>query len=270
MNATCRRWFIGLGLIACLHSLAPAAGYNLAIAPSGNKVLVSWPVAATNFVLQSTVSLVAPAWQTVTNPVPVIVNHTNTVTYTNNSLTRYFRLFLSAAPGFQLAIAPAGRTVIISWPATATNYFLQTTIGLAPANWLAVTNPVVTLNNTNFLTYTNDSLTRFFRLSLNTNIVSGYAGMAQIPAGAFTMGNSSGDRDITDAGTVSVNVSAFYMDTNLVSYRLPFANRGGMGEGRPRRLERQALSTGQHHQRDPSQLLWRHRRLQLRFGTGRQ
>jgi hypothetical protein len=44
------------------------------------------------------------------------------------------------------------------------------------------------------------------------------AGMALIPAGMFTMGNSIGDSDITDAATVTANVSAFYMDTNLVSY----------------------------------------------------
>jgi formylglycine-generating enzyme required for sulfatase activity len=42
-------------------------------------------------------------------------------------------------------------------------------------------------------------------------------GMGLIPAGSFTMGNSLGDVDITDASTVTVNVSAFYMDLNLVT-----------------------------------------------------
>jgi formylglycine-generating enzyme required for sulfatase activity len=42
-------------------------------------------------------------------------------------------------------------------------------------------------------------------------------GMALIPAGAFTMGDTlDGDKE---AIPVSVTVSAFYMDTNLVSYR---------------------------------------------------
>jgi formylglycine-generating enzyme required for sulfatase activity len=45
------------------------------------------------------------------------------------------------------------------------------------------------------------------------------AGMALIPAGVFKMGNSVGDPDINDAATVTAYVSAFYMDTNLVSYR---------------------------------------------------
>ena len=45
-------------------------------------------------------------------------------------------------------------------------------------------------------------------------------GMALIPAGSFTMGNSIGDSDITDATPTNINVSAFYMDVNLVSYSL--------------------------------------------------
>jgi formylglycine-generating enzyme len=43
-------------------------------------------------------------------------------------------------------------------------------------------------------------------------------GMTLIPAGVFTMGNSIGDSDITDANPTNVTLSAFYMDTNLVSY----------------------------------------------------
>ena len=44
-------------------------------------------------------------------------------------------------------------------------------------------------------------------------------GMALIPAGSFTMGNSvAADTDITDAATTNVTVSAFYMDVNLVSW----------------------------------------------------
>lgn len=42
-------------------------------------------------------------------------------------------------------------------------------------------------------------------------------GMVLIPAGAFTMGNSIGDGDITDATPIKTTVSAFYMDVNLVS-----------------------------------------------------
>jgi len=44
------------------------------------------------------------------------------------------------------------------------------------------------------------------------------SGMALIPAGSFTMGNSIGDGDIYDANPTNIYVSAFYMDVNLVSY----------------------------------------------------
>jgi formylglycine-generating enzyme required for sulfatase activity len=222
MRVVCR-FCIGLALFAGIHAaLVSAATYKLGIAASGNNVVLAWPVAATNYVLQSTISLAAPNWLTVTNPAAVIVNNTNTVTYTNNSLTRFFRLYLAGGTGFSLAIARAGsNTFIITWPVTATNYVLQSTINLAAPNWLTVTNPpTVVVNNTNTVTYTNDSLTRFFRLYLNTNTVNPFAGMVQIPAGTFTMGNSIGDTDITDANPTNVTVSAFYMDTNLVSYSL--------------------------------------------------
>ena len=42
-------------------------------------------------------------------------------------------------------------------------------------------------------------------------------GMARIPGGPFTLGNAIGDPDITDADPLPVNVSAFYMDVNLVT-----------------------------------------------------
>ena len=223
MKSACRRIFFLLALCAgVLPVLAAATGFKLAIAPAGNKVVVSWPVAATNYVLQTSLSLSAPNWQAVTAPAAVIVNNTNTVTYTNNSLTRFFRLYLGTT-GYYLAIARAGTNFVVSWPAAATNYVLQTTLSLTTSNWLTVTNPAtVTVNSTNFVTYTNNSLSRFFRLYLNTNTAttSSLPGMALIPAGTFTMGNSIGDSDITDANPTNVTVSAFYMDTNLVSYSL--------------------------------------------------
>jgi len=44
------------------------------------------------------------------------------------------------------------------------------------------------------------------------------AGMALVPAGAFTMGNSTGDGDMTNAIPIVIKVAAFCMDANLVSY----------------------------------------------------
>ena len=56
---------------------------------------------------------------------------------------------------------------------------------------------------------------------INTNQLVDFhppAGMTLVPAGSFTMGNSIGDGDITDANPTYVTLSAFYMDTNLVNY----------------------------------------------------
>jgi formylglycine-generating enzyme required for sulfatase activity len=46
------------------------------------------------------------------------------------------------------------------------------------------------------------------------------SGMVLIPAGSFTMGDANDGNAGGDAPTHTVNVSAFYMDTNLVTYTL--------------------------------------------------
>jgi formylglycine-generating enzyme required for sulfatase activity len=53
-------------------------------------------------------------------------------------------------------------------------------------------------------------------LAQRTNLSMAPAGMALIPAGAFTMGDNLDGKG--EPMTLSVTVSAFYMDTNLVSY----------------------------------------------------
>ena len=203
---------------------ALGAGYNLTIAPvAENKVTLSWPVTATNYVLQSTISLASPNWLTVTNPAPVAANNVNSVTYTDDSMTRYFRLYLlNTVSGVFLSISKSGANFVLSWPVAATNYVLQSSTSLVSPNWQTVVNPApVAVNNTNFVTYTNISASSFFRLYLNTNNApSAYPGMVLIPAGAFTMGDVTDTNVSGDAAPVTATVSAFYMDTNLVSYAL--------------------------------------------------
>jgi formylglycine-generating enzyme required for sulfatase activity len=115
-----------------------------------------------------------------------------------------------------LSIAPAGNQALLFWPATATNYVLQSTTNLASPNWVMVSNVVpVTISNEVTVTVTNTSSAMFFRLyHTNTPVIP--AGMALIPAGVFTMGDTLDGE--TDAIPTNVTVSAFYMDVNLVSY----------------------------------------------------
>src|ERR1039457_281501 len=122
----------------------------------------------------------------------------------------------------QIGIKPAGKNVLLSWPASLTNYVLQSTTNLAPASWLTVSNVVPVLANNNFtVTVTNTARARFFRL-YNTNTPTVPMGMALIPAGSFTMGNCMDPNEgfSYELPLHSVYVSAFYMDQYDVTYAL--------------------------------------------------
>jgi formylglycine-generating enzyme required for sulfatase activity len=112
-----------------------------------------------------------------------------------------------------LSIVPVGNQALLFWPATATNYVLQSTTNLVSSNWGAVNDAVpVTINNTIIVIVSYTSRAMYFRL-YNTNPP---AGMALIPAGAFTIGDTlDGEGDAVPTNVVYV--SAFYMDVNLVS-----------------------------------------------------
>ena len=116
-----------------------------------------------------------------------------------------------------LGIAPvAGGQSLLYWPVSTTNYVLQTTPNLVPANWVTAGNAVTV----NAVVVTNSAPAGYFRLLATTNTT---AGMVLIPAGSFLMGNylfynsAANDPDITDANPTNIYVSAFYMDVNLVS-----------------------------------------------------
>jgi len=112
-----------------------------------------------------------------------------------------------------LGIAPAGGQSLLYWPVSTTNYVLQTVTNLTSTNWLTA-RTAFAVNNAEV---TNSSPSGFFRLQP----VTVPAGMALIPAGWFTMGNSiAADTDITDANPTNVFVSGFFMDVNLVNYGL--------------------------------------------------
>jgi formylglycine-generating enzyme required for sulfatase activity len=109
-----------------------------------------------------------------------------------------------------LGIAPAGGQFIIYWPVSPTNYVLQTVTNLASTNW--VTARMAFAVNT--AEVTNAAPAGFFRLMPTTTP----AGMALIPAGWFTMGDTLDG--LGDAIPTNIYVSAFVMDVNLVNYGL--------------------------------------------------
>ena len=88
------------------------------------------------------------------------------------------------------------------------------------SNWQTLTN--LTLPGSPYLwvdTSTPATVQRFYRVETPTNCnQSNVPGMALVPAGLFLMGDCVDGE--SDAPTSTVYVSAFYMDTNLVSYAL--------------------------------------------------
>jgi formylglycine-generating enzyme required for sulfatase activity len=117
-----------------------------------------------------------------------------------------------------LGIVPTNNQVILFWPITAsgTNGVLQSATNLVSPNWLSATDAFpVNYGSQIAVSVTNAASARFFRLSLVPPTADG---MTFIPAGGFTIGDTLDDE--TDAVPTNVYVSAFYMDTNLVSSNL--------------------------------------------------
>jgi formylglycine-generating enzyme required for sulfatase activity len=118
-----------------------------------------------------------------------------------------------------LGIVPTNNQVILFWPITTsgTNGILQSATNLVSPNWLSATDAFpVDYGSQIAVSVTNVCSARFFRLSLVPPTADG---MALIPAGSFTIGDTLGDTldGEFDAIPTNVYVSAFYMDTNLVS-----------------------------------------------------
>ena len=114
--------------------------------------------------------------------------------------TRFFRI--SGPSATTITAFRTDGTLIWSNALPGTNYTVQTISSLpGGTNWVDYAQfPAATGLCTNRL------------ISFNPP-----PGMTLIPAGVFTMGNSIGDTDITDAAPTNVTVSGFYMDVNLVS-----------------------------------------------------
>jgi formylglycine-generating enzyme required for sulfatase activity len=109
-----------------------------------------------------------------------------------------------------LGIAPAGGPSLLYWPDSMSNYVLQTVTNLSSTNWLTARNAFTV----NAALVTNAAPSGYFRLMQT----SAPAGMALIPAGWFTLGDSLDGS--ADAIPTNVYVSTFVMDVNLVNYGL--------------------------------------------------
>lgn len=118
-----------------------------------------------------------------------------------------FHHFASAQPAIN--IAPAGNQSVLFHTITPTNLLLQSTTNVASSNWVTATEAVYV----SAAVVSNAAPAKFFRLI----VTNPPPGMVMIPAGPFTMGNVTGDSDILDAIPTNVQVSAFFMDANLVS-----------------------------------------------------
>ena len=81
------------GPYAGVNPLVDCKPVSLAIAPATNGLLqLTWPAESTNFVLQSTPTLLPTQWQTVTNPAPTVEGGSKVVTITNTGTDAYYRL----------------------------------------------------------------------------------------------------------------------------------------------------------------------------------
>jgi formylglycine-generating enzyme required for sulfatase activity len=102
-----------------------------------------------------------------------------------------------------------------------TYYVLTSTnLPLPLSQWTSIATNVLSASGNFTITVTNTftpgTPQRFYMLELQSLAATTSDGMALIPAGAFTMGDTLDGE--SDAIPISVTVSAFYMDTNLVSY----------------------------------------------------
>ena len=113
---------------------------------------------------------------------------------------RFFRI--SGPTATKITAFRSDGTLVWTNALAGTNYTIQTVSSLpGGTNWVDyVQLPVNTFVNTNQI------------IALNPP-----TGMALVPAGVFTMGDTDDAHDENDAIPTNVYVSAFYMDTNLVS-----------------------------------------------------
>ena len=190
------------------------AGERVIIFPGTMARLVQKPYPLTAFLL-------APAWHVKCVQRPNVIKHEIVKAMKSKSGLVLMALALLAGKNWAMAqptlgIAQTNSGAILFWSANAggTNGVLQSAAALNSPNWVQATDVATApYGSCTAVAVGNCSSAQFFRLAL---VPPAPDGMALVPAGSFTMGDTlDGDGD---AGPVNVYVSDYYMDTNLVSY----------------------------------------------------
>jgi formylglycine-generating enzyme required for sulfatase activity len=117
-----------------------------------------------------------------------------------------------------LRIAETNNQFILYWPnpSNGTNCVLTSTSRSALGSWATATDAIpYNFGSMMAMAVAKSPSTRLFRLALVAPTVDG---MALIPAGTYTIGDVSDTNYNGDAAPTNVYVSAFYIETNLVSY----------------------------------------------------
>ena len=92
-----------------------------------------------------------------------LVTATDSAGLTNSASVK---IYLLRQPPPQLAIERSGNQLLLSWPASVTNFVLESSLSLAPANWITVTNVPVAADATQTVTSDLSAQTKFFRLQM--------------------------------------------------------------------------------------------------------
>ncbi len=154
--------FYHLAKIAPATNTAPVLRIDLV---SGN-VVISWPTNAAGFALQSRIAFDSPElWSSVPD-LPAISGARFYVTNSASGTTRFYRLArIIVGPAPQLNISKSGNDVILSWPASATGYLLESSYEVTPAaKHTVVTIPPSIIGSIQSITLPSSASARFFRL----------------------------------------------------------------------------------------------------------
>lgn len=135
---------------------------------SSNSILVSWPspTPGPSYALQKNETVVGADWTTITTT-PFITNGVAQVTVPMMSASQFFRLHLMyySLPTLNIGFSKPN-LVLITWPATFSDFELQGNSNLNGTNWLNVTNVPAVVGGMNQVLLNSDSNYRFFRLKL--------------------------------------------------------------------------------------------------------